>query len=130
MAKQLIINLPVKNTEISRKFFLDIGFTLNEQMTDENATCFEVGTDMLVAFLPEKHFKEATKKELADTTLVSEVLLSLGMESKDRVDALLESALSSGGTEFHEPMDLGSVYGRSFSDLDGHQWNIFFMKNK
>ncbi|MFN2440296.1 MAG: VOC family protein [Chitinophagaceae bacterium] len=35
MATQIFVNLPVKDLEKSKKFFTDIGFTINPQFTDE-----------------------------------------------------------------------------------------------
>lgn len=128
-AKQTLINIPVKDVNASKQFFIDIGFLLNEAMTDANATCFEIGTNVYVALLPEAHFKDATKKGLADTSKVSEMLLSFGVDSQDMVDKTVNGAVQAGAIELHDPIDLDSIYGRSFSDLDGHQWNIYYMKN-
>ena len=49
------------------------------------------------------------------------------MDSRERVDPLLDSALKAGATEDREPMDYGFMYGRSFDDLDCHTWEIVHM---
>jgi uncharacterized protein len=39
----------------------------------------------------------------------------------------IETALKAGATESGELQDYGFMYGRSFDDLDGHTWEIFWM---
>jgi predicted lactoylglutathione lyase len=68
-----------------------------------------------------------TKKEIADTIRVTEVLTALSLESKAKVDELLETALKAGAIESNELQNSGFMYGRSFDDLDGHTWEVFWM---
>jgi predicted lactoylglutathione lyase len=56
-----------------------------------------------------------------------EVLLALQVESRERVDELVEKALAAGGGEAREPEDHGFMFGRSFEDPDGHIWEVFWM---
>jgi predicted lactoylglutathione lyase len=127
MTNRVIINLPVKDQNISKNFFTQVGFSLNPELTDEYATCFNIGENTVVALLNESHFKGITNKEVADTSKTAEVLISVGVQSKEEVNTLVDGAVTAGGKELHEPKDLGWIYGRSFADLDGHQWNIFYM---
>ena len=55
------------------------------------------------------------------------MLTALSCESKAKVDELVQTALKAGGTESRDLMDYGFMYGRSFDDLDGHIWEIFWM---
>jgi predicted lactoylglutathione lyase len=52
---------------------------------------------------------------------------ALSLDSKDQVDRMFESALKAGATEARDAMDYGFMFGRSFNDLDGHIWEIFWM---
>jgi len=43
---------------------------------------------------------------------------------------MLTNALAAGAKEANEPQDHGFMFGRSFEDLDGHIWEIFWMDPK
>ncbi len=124
MTTKIFVNLPVKNLDRSKEFFGKLGFTFNPQFTDETAACMVISEDIFTMLLTEKKFKEFTKKRIADATKTTEVLTCLSMDSRDKVDSLVGSALAAGATEAREPMDYGFMYGRSFDDLDGHIWEI------
>jgi predicted lactoylglutathione lyase len=127
MPKKVIINLPVKNLDKSKAFFSSLGLAINPQLTDENATCFVINDQTFVALLSEPHFKAITSKDVAEGSTAKEVLLAIGAETREEVDELVNNAVSAGGSELGEPQDHGWIYGRTFADLDGHQWNIFYM---
>jgi uncharacterized protein len=127
MPKQAIINLPVKDSEKSKAFFSAMGLSLDTKLSDEKATCFTIAENVVVAFLPETHFKKASIGEVADASSANEVLVAVGTDSREEVDMLVNNAVKAGGIELHEPMDIGTAYGRSFSDLDHHKWNVFCM---
>jgi predicted lactoylglutathione lyase len=77
--------------------------------------------------LVEPYFQGFTPKPVSDATRQTEVLVALSLESRAAVDALLDKAVASGGTETQPARDLGFMYQRSFADPDGHQWEPFFM---
>ena len=62
-----------------------------------------------------------------DAHKTCEVLVALAVESKDRVNELLEKALEAGGREPRGPNDYGFMFLRTFEDPDGHLWEIFWM---
>ena len=68
-----------------------------------------------------------TKKDIADATKTTEVLLALDAESREAVDGLVRKALEAGGSTYTDPQDHGWMYQHSFADLDGHQWEILYM---
>lgn len=43
------------------------------------------------------------------------------------MDTLLKKATGAGGQEATDPQDHGFMYSRSFYDLDGHHWELFWM---
>lgn len=128
MPKQILINLPVKDMNASKDFFAKLGFAVQPELTDGQATTFVILDNAFVGLLPYEGFKAATHGEVADTSKGSESLVALAMDSKDDVDEMVTKATEAGATEFHEPIDLGSMYGRSFEDLNGHKWNVFYME--
>ena len=127
MATKIFVNLPVKDLERSKEFFTKIGFSINPQFTDETAACVVITDDIYAMILTHAKFKEFTPKEISDATKTSEVLTSLSFESKEKVNEIADKALQAGGTEVRPPMDYGFMFGRSFSDPDGHIWEAFYM---
>lgn len=126
-ANQIFVNLPVKDLNATKTFFGKIGFEFNPQFTDENATCMVIGDNMFAMLLVEDFFRTFIKKEIADATKTTEVLVALSADNREKVDEIVNSAIAAGGTEPREPMDHGFMYQRSFQDLDGHIWEVFYM---
>ncbi|MDQ7815569.1 MAG: VOC family protein [Melioribacteraceae bacterium] len=127
MAVKIFVNLPVKDINKSIGFFTKLGFTFNPKFTDQNATCMIVAEDINVMLLTEQFFKTFTNKEISDAKKSTEVLISLTAESKDAVNEFMKKALEAGGKEPREAQDHGWMFGRSFEDIDGHIWEIFYM---
>lgn len=78
--------------------------------------------------LVEKFFKSFTKKDVCDTSKNTEAIVALSVESREKVDQMIEKAKEAGGSEPGEKQDHGWMYGRSFEDIDGHLWEVFFME--
>ncbi|HZG01476.1 MAG TPA: VOC family protein [Chitinophagales bacterium] len=127
MAKQIFINLPVKDLNKTVDFFTKLGFTFNPQFTDENATCMIVGENIFVMLLVEKFYKTfIPNHEIADARKTSQVLIAFDVETRADVDALVDKALKAGGTKHRGADDHGWMYSKSFADLDGHIWEVLF----
>ncbi|MGW0706951.1 VOC family protein [Streptomyces sp. NPDC002643] len=131
MYQQMIfVSLPVNDLEASKKFYADLGFTLNTQFSDETTASFVI-SDAIVAMLHTKQrYAEFTKKDIGDATKTSQVMLGLSAESREKVDELVEKAFASGGSPAADTMDHGFMYNRSFDDLDGHTWEVVWMDPK
>jgi len=127
MITKLFVNLPVKDLNKTVEFFTKLGFTFNPQFTDENSTCMIVSNDIFVMLLVEKFFKTFTKKEISDVSKNTEVIVALSTQSREEVDQMMEKVIGAGGKESRDPQDHGWMYGRSFEDIDGHLWEIFYM---
>jgi len=127
MGKQIFLNLPVKDLNKSIEFFTKLGYTFNQQFTDANATCMIISDTIYVMLLVESYFKTFTTKEIANTKTTVEALLGLSAESKEEVDTFVDKAISAGGVQTKDPQDYGFMYSRTFEDLDGHVWEIFWM---
>lgn len=127
MARRIFVNLPVKDLPRTVAFFTALGFSFNPQFTDENATCMIVSDDIFVMLLVEPFFQGFIDKPVSDAHRQTEVLLALSLDSREEVDALTAKALAAGARETQPPRDHGFMYQRSFADLDGHQWEPFFM---
>jgi predicted lactoylglutathione lyase len=127
MPTKIFVNLPVRDLNKSKEFFGKLGFSFNPQFTDETAASMVISDDIYAMLLTHKKFKEFTKKEIADATKTTEVLIALSMDSRDEVNAFVDKALASGATKAREPADHGFMFERSFNDLDGHIWEIVYM---
>ncbi|MEE1899337.1 glyoxalase/bleomycin resistance/extradiol dioxygenase family protein [Flavobacterium rakeshii] len=124
---QIFINLPVNDLNKSIEFFTKVGFTFNPQFTDENATCMIIGENMYAMLLTEKYFSTFITKPIADAKKATEVITALSVSSRDEVESIIEKAFAAGGKQYKDPIDYGWMYNRNFEDLDGHQWEIFYM---
>lgn len=129
MNQMIFVNLPVKDLEASKAFWGKLGYSFNPQFSDDTAACMIISDTIFAMLLTEPKFKEFTKpgKEIADATRTTEVLLALSAESREKVDELADGALAAGGSPAKEPMDYGTMYGRSFTDPDGHHWEVMWM---
>ena len=127
MATQIFVNLPVKNLPKSINFFTQLGYTFNPQFTDENATCMIISENIFVMLLVEPFFKSFIKKEIADSSQTTEVILCLSAESKNEVDELVRKAIEAGGSVPNAAQDQGFMYSHGFEDLDGHLWEVMYM---
>jgi uncharacterized protein len=127
MATKIFVNLPVKDLKKSINFFTQLGFSFNPKFTDEQATCMIVGENIFAMLLVEERFKDFTKKPISDAKKSTEVLLALDAPSRAEVDAMIRNAVKAGGSTYSDPQDHGWMYGHSFADLDGHQWEILYM---
>lgn len=126
MAKQIFVNLPVKNLDKSVEFFTRLGYSFNPQFTDENATCMIVGENIFVMLLVEPYFKSFAKKEIVDATKQTEVIIALSADSREEADDLVSKAAAGGG-KATPSKDYGFMYQTGFQDLDGHLWELAYM---
>ncbi|RJF95855.1 VOC family protein [Noviherbaspirillum saxi] len=127
MNKQIYVNLPVKNLERSREFFSSLGYSFNAQFSNEQGACMVVSDHIYVMLLVESYFQTFTKKPVADSTKVTEVLTCLSCDSRAEVDELVAKALAAGGKAPNAPQDHGFMYAHGFEDLDGHIWELVYM---
>ena len=128
--KDFWLNLPVKNIQKSREFFTKLGFTFSKRFGNTaNCAGLQVGQKKVVVMLfDEPSFNEYINNKIADTKKVTEVLLSFGVSSKEEVDKITKMAVKLGGKSKHKPKKMaGWLYGSSFTDLDGHNWNPLYM---
>jgi predicted lactoylglutathione lyase len=127
MDQMIFVNLPVKDLEVSKAFFTKLGYSVNAQFTDENASSIVISDTIVVMLLKESFFQTFTTRAIADTATTVESITCLSAESREAVDSLVDTALSSGASAAQEPVDHGFMYGRSFLDPDGHHWEVVWM---
>lgn len=124
--KAIYVNLPVAELDRSRTFWSKLGFSFNEQFSDEKAICLVLQEGSMYAMLiTHPFFRTFTSRPIADGSS-TQVLLALEVESRERVDELVSLALASGGSRYGDSADHGWMYYDRFADPDGHQWEILF----
>lgn len=124
---QIFLNLPVKDLNKSIEFFTKLGYTFNPQFTNESATCMIISDTIYVMLLVEPFFQSFTTKKIADTKTTVEAMIALSSDSKEKVNEFVEKAVAAGATLPKDPQDHGFMFTRTFEDLDGHIWEIFWM---
>lgn len=123
---QIYINLPVKDVQRTRAFWIALGFSINEQFSDDKAVCVVMKEDHIyVMFLKEEFFQTFTNRPLAQGE-TTQVLLAIGVDSREEVDQMVKTAIENGGSKYSESMDHGWMYQSAFADLNGHQWEVMY----
>ncbi|MFR0356902.1 VOC family protein [Streptomyces sediminimaris] len=128
MYQQMIfVNLATADVDASKKFFTELGYTINPQFSTDDCACVVISDTIVAMLLGKERYADFTEKEIADSTKTSEVLICLSAESREKVDELVDRAVAAGGTANADVQDHGHMYGRSFDDLDGHSWEVVWM---
>jgi predicted lactoylglutathione lyase/uncharacterized protein YndB with AHSA1/START domain len=127
MATQLFVNLPIKDLKKSMDFFSGLGFSFNMQYTNELAACMIINQQAFAMLLTENFFKGFIKNPISDAHSQTEVLNALSYGSREAVNELMTKALAMGAAEARDTDDQRFMYSRSFHDLDGHIWELFWM---
>lgn len=127
MAKQVFINLAVKDLQKSLNFYTALGFTNNPQFSDDSGKCMVWSESIFVMLLSHEKFATFATKPIANTTLAVAGLFSLSVDSVDEVNEMVTNGLNAGGTEPNKIRDYGFMQQRTIEDFDGHTWEIFFM---
>lgn len=122
---QIYVNLPVKDIQKTKEFWINIGFPINEQITDEKAVCVMLNDTIQAMFLTEEFFQTFSERPVpkGDTT---QVLVAIGLDSREEVDQVVNAAVANGAYQHEEAQDHGWMYQNSFWDINGHGWNVIF----
>ncbi len=127
MAKQIFINLVVKDLQKSMNFYTALGFTNNPQFSDDAGKCMVWSDAIFVMLVSPEKFASFATKPIADTKSNLAALFALSVESLDEVNTIVNNGLKAGGTEPSEMKDYGFMQQRNIEDFDGHTWEIFYM---
>ena len=131
MSKMIFMNLPVADLPKSRAFYEAVGFVNNPQFTNESAAAMVWSDTIVVMLLKHEFWKTFTSKAIPNAKESAQVLLCVGMDSREAVDAIVADATRAGGLGDPTPtQDHGFMYGRSFEDPDGHIWETMWMDPK
>ena len=130
MAKQIFVNLPVKDLAKSTAFYKALGFTQNMDFSNESASSMVWSDDIYVMLINHDFYKTFLKnKEIADPSKTSGVLLALSLDSKEAVQQFADAAKVNGGDYYQADMQTPAdmMFAYEVTDPDGHGWEPLWM---
>ncbi|WP_156307806.1 VOC family protein [Sphingobacterium endophyticum] len=127
MAKQVFINLAVKDLAKAEAFYSALGFSNNPQFSDDTGNCMVWSDSIYVMILNHEKFLSFTNKPLADTKTSIAGIYTISVDSVAEMNKIIESGLGAGGKEPNEIRDYGFMQQRTIEDPDGNTWEFFYM---
>ncbi|KAH7113346.1 Glyoxalase/Bleomycin resistance protein/Dihydroxybiphenyl dioxygenase [Dactylonectria macrodidyma] len=136
VAPSFYVNIHTADPEAGATFFKSIGFKPVTEYSDDKTKAFRLPTpnDKVCLMLHgHSRFKEFMRPntEVTNAHKSTEALFSFTAETKEEVDEWLAKADKAGGTSDPYTLeDYGAgcgMYSRSFTDLDGHIWEVVSM---
>lgn len=127
MFRQIFVNLPIQDMARSQAFFKALGLSFNPRFTNEQGACLEIGENFYAMLLVQPFFQGFVQKPICDAHQSTEVILALSVDSRAEVEEVMRKAVAAGATRGPEPKDHGFMLQDGFADLDGHQWEVFWM---
>ncbi len=98
--RMIFVNLPVKDLPATRRFFGALGYSFNEQFSDDTAVCMVVDENIFVMHLTEEKFAQFVNGKVGDPEQQTQVLTCLSAASRQEVDDIKAKALAAGGREW------------------------------
>lgn len=124
--KSVYINLPVKDLQKTRDFWTKLGFTFNEQFSDDKAICLVLNDGTIYAMLiTHKFYKTFTNRPVADGS-TTQVLVAIEVDSREKVNEIVKLTMENGASRYRDAADHDWMYYDTFADPDGHQWEVMF----
>ncbi len=126
MPTKMFVNLPVEDLDRSEQFFSALGFSFFGAAEGMASIIISEHTQVMLLTTPV--FGSYASRPVADATQATEAILVLGVEDRDGVDQLVDTALAGGATVAGDPHDADGRYQRGFFDLDGHHWEALCLQ--
>ncbi|MEG9248979.1 VOC family protein [Arthrobacter sp. Soc17.1.1.1] len=126
MATNVFINLPVSDLARSKEFYTSFGWTLDPNFSNDDAGAVTISDTIFLMILTHQHWAQFTDKPVADAHATSAVINAISVDAPEDIDSLVDRAVTAGAAE-GKAQDLGFMRSRSFSDPDGHAWEVMWM---
>lgn len=120
----LWFNIGVSDLEKSATFFRKIGFILSPHVPDSMCR-IELPDGSYIMLFPHDSLKNFLPVHYENNR--TEVLISIGVATREEVPAILAKVEQAGGRITAEPTESGGFYGAGFTDPDGHHFNLLVM---
>lgn len=126
-SKALFICLPVKDIARSRLFWYQIGFRINETLSDKRISCIELSKDCnYLCLVDNDFFQEFSQTKMPPEYFVRSVQ-SILMHSRKEVDMITQKAIELGAVRKIDSIDHGWMYYETIQDPDNFQWQIMYI---
>ncbi len=126
--RMIFLNLAVTDLDRAKAFYAGLGFSFNEQFSDDRTASVVVSDAIVVMLLTRDRFADFVPGgTVGDPSAPTAVLNALSVDSREEADELLSRALANGGKPWQPANDMGFMYGTSFTDPDGHVWETVWM---
>jgi predicted lactoylglutathione lyase len=125
--RMIFVNLPVTDLERARAFYGGLGFTFNEQFSDERTASVVIEENIVAMLLTRDRFADFVPGAVGDPAQATSVINALSAGSREEADDLYARAVASGGKAWQPAQDHGFMYGTSFTDPDGNVWEATWM---
>lgn len=127
MSRKIFVNLPVADLPRAKAFYAALGFANEPRFTDDTGACMVISETIFVMLLTHAKWATFTTRPIPDSGS-SEVMLALSCDDRDAVNTMTDAAGANGGkADVNPAQDHGFMFGRDFTDLDGHIWEAFWM---
>jgi uncharacterized protein len=127
MSQMMFVNIPVTDLKRARAFYQGVGFTINEQFSDDTAACVVISDTNYLMILTREKFAGFATLPVGDPAKTCSTLIALSQDDKAAVDSFAANALQHGGSEPKPVTDLGFMYQRTIADPDGNTFEPFWM---
>lgn len=128
----IFVNLPTNDLAAADAFYAALGFTKNEQFSDENASSWVIAENISAMILKREYFSTFLPGEDAPHVPGAsgnrEVLNALSCDTAEEVDTFVERAVTGGGSVYRsadEPFP--GMRQAAIADPDGHVWELAWM---
>ena len=116
------MSLPVRNLNVTRAFFAELGFRFSPGSSGADSACLVVGRGVRVLLLAAERFRDQISGETGSGPAAG-LLISVPVGSEQEVDEIVMRAIVAGAKPW-PVVDERPVYSGSFQDPDGHLWQI------
>lgn len=123
MSTMVFVNFPVSDVNRSAAFYEKLGFTKNNEFSNDEAVAMVWDDNFWIMLLKHEFYSRFLKdKTIADTQTTSSALISFSLESADAVKKFAETAKANGGDFYKVDMGMSEdqMFGLEVQDLDGN----------
>ena len=117
--RTISVRLPVRNLQVSKAFFAELGFTFSPELSGEETACMLVDQNIYVMLVAEDRFRDAVDGETRRTTTAAGFVTGLSAGSAREVDETVAKAIAAGGKPW--PITPAAPADRSTRRASHHQ---------
>jgi predicted lactoylglutathione lyase len=124
----IFVTLPVRDLAAARAFYEALGLRIEENASDDRSVAVVVDATITVRLMTREAFAELVPGQVGDPAAGTTVVNVLAVDSRAEVDDLVRLAASAGGGSSQPVSEDDASYTGSFSDPDGHVWQVTAME--